>query len=208
MLYIDEHIYGFDLQAALSDISEQRRAQALRYRHELGQRTCVLAYLLLKRALQTEYGLSCNPQFEYGPHGKPSLVGYPDIYFSLSHCRQAVACAVGDRPLGVDVESIGRYNEGLVRYTMNDREQAFIEAAPQPDVAFIRLWTMKEALLKLTGEGITDDIKHALDNASSYRFTTVERQQQGYVYTVCSGEQTQSNPFVVTGLTEQQGGQP
>ena len=185
MLYIDEHIYDFDLQQALSDISPQRREQALRYRFELGQRTCVLAYLLLKRALQSEYGMSDNPLFEYGPHGKPMLVGHPDIHFSLSHCRQAVACAVSDKPVGVDVETIGRYKDGVVRYTMNERELEAIAADERPDVAFTRLWTMKEARLKLTGEGITDDVKHALDDAASYHFTTVECLEQGYVYTVC-----------------------
>ena len=52
MVYIDEHIDDFDLPTALADISEQRRQQALRFRHERGQRTCVLAYLLLKKALR------------------------------------------------------------------------------------------------------------------------------------------------------------
>lgn len=48
MVYIDEHIWDFDLDAALAEISEQRREQALRFKHELGRRQCVLAYLLLK----------------------------------------------------------------------------------------------------------------------------------------------------------------
>ena len=32
MVYIDEHIDDFDLQAALAELSEQRRQQALRFR--------------------------------------------------------------------------------------------------------------------------------------------------------------------------------
>ena len=153
MVYIDEHIDDFDLQAALTEISEQRRLQALRFKFERGQRTCVLAYLLLKKALREEYGLTENPLFEYGPHGKPFIVGHPEIHFSLSHCREAVACAVSDRPVGIDVESVQRYRESLAQYTMNEQEQQQIAAAERPDVAFIRLWTMKEARLKLTGEG-------------------------------------------------------
>ena len=51
MVYIDEHIMDFDLDAALQQISEQRREQALRFKFERGQRTCVLAYLLLRKAL-------------------------------------------------------------------------------------------------------------------------------------------------------------
>ncbi len=184
MVYIDEHIDDFDLQAALTEISDQRRLQALRFKFERGQRTCVLAYLLLKKALREEYGLTENPLFEYGPHGKPFIVGHPEIHFSLSHCREAVACAVSDRPVGIDVESVQRYRESLAQYTMNEQEQQQIAAAERPDVAFIRLWTMKEARLKLTGEGITNDLKLAL-LGGSWQFTTVERLDRNYIYTVC-----------------------
>ena len=184
MVYIDEHIDDFDLQAALAEISEQRREQALRFRFERGQRTCVLAYLLLKKALREEYGLTQNPLFEYGEHGKPSIVGHPEIHFNLSHCRQAVACAVSSRPVGIDVESVARYKDSIARYTMNDEELRLIEAAEHPEVAFTRLWTMKEARLKLTGEGITDDLKTALVGGR-WQFTTVECLDSNYIYTVC-----------------------
>ena len=160
--YIDEHIYDFNLGTALNEISEQRREQALKFKFELGQRQCVLAYLLLKRALREEYGITANPVFGYGEHGKPFIVDHSEIYFSLSHCREAVACAISDRPVGIDVESIREFRESLVRYTMNVAEQQQIMEAERPDVAFIRLWTMKEAQLKLTGRGISDNMKGAL----------------------------------------------
>ena len=106
MVYIDEHIMDFDLGAALQLVSKQRREQALRFKFERGQRTCILAYLLLKKALHEEFGITANPVFEYGEHGKPIFVGHPEIHFNLSHCREAVVCAVSDRPVGIDVESI------------------------------------------------------------------------------------------------------
>ena len=72
MIYVSEDIWDFDLEAALKDISDQRREQALKFKHEQGQRLCVLAYQLLKEGLQKEYGLTDNPIFEYNEHGKPS----------------------------------------------------------------------------------------------------------------------------------------
>ena len=185
MIYIDEHINDFDLESALLELSDQRREQALRFKYEQGRRTCVLAYLLLKRALREEYGITENPIFEYGEHGKPFIVGHPEIFFNLSHCREAVACAVSNRPIGIDVESVRQFKESLVRYTMNEREVAQIMEAERPDVAFIRLWTMKEARLKLTGEGISHDLKTVLDETDKKQYTTVECLQQGYIYTVC-----------------------
>lgn len=190
MVYIDEHIDDFDLQAALAELSEQRRQQALRFRFEHGQRTCALAYLLLRRALREEFGIDEQPLFDYGEHGKPVLVSHPDIHFNLSHCREAVACVVSRRPVGIDVESVGRYKESVARYTMNDEELAMIKAAERPEAAFIRLWTMKEARLKLTGEGITDDLKTALADSARYRFTTTERLTHNYIYTVCEEKES------------------
>jgi 4'-phosphopantetheinyl transferase len=184
MVYIDDHIWDFDLEAALLELSAERREQALRYRHELGRRQCTLAYLMLKRALHEEYGITGNLRFNYGEHGKPLLADYPDIHFSLSHCREAVACVVSDRPVGIDVESIGRYREPLAAYTMSETERAAIAAAPSPEAAFTRLWTMKEALLKCSGQGIVDGLKTVLEGVDESLFTTVVDPSERYIYTV------------------------
>lgn len=185
MVYIDDHINGFDLEKALAEISEERREQALRFKHELGRRQCVLAYLLLKRALRKEYGIIENPAFTYGEHGKPLLVDHPNIHFNLSHCREAVACVLSDKPVGIDVESIHRYKESLVRFTMNEQEQQTIREADDPALAFTRLWTMKEARLKLSGEGIGHGMATVLDDPA-VDYETVVSVDSRYVYSVAS----------------------
>ena len=182
MTLVSERIWEFDLEAALRDISAQRREQALKFKHELGQRLCVLAYLLLKQGLHEEYGITENPIFEYNEHGKPSIIGHPDIFFNLSHCKEAVVCVVSDKPVGVDVESIREYKESLVRYTMNDAEIREIESSENPAKTFIRLWTMKEATMKLIGTGISNEMKTVID-IERYHYTTIEKPH--YTYTVC-----------------------
>ena len=179
---VSEKIWDFDLEVALGEISGQRREQALRFRHEQGQRLCVLAYQLLKQGLRETYGITENPIFEYNEHGKPSIMGHPDIFFNLSHCKEAAVCVISDHPVGIDVESIREYKESLVRYTMNDDEVREIESSESPASTFIRLWTMKEATMKLIGTGISNDMKNVIDTVT-YRYTTVDRQQ--YIYTVC-----------------------
>ena len=181
IVLVSEEIWEFNLEAGLREISAQRREQALKFKYEQGQRLCVLAYLLLKQALREGYGITENPVFDYNEHGKPSIVGHPEIFFNLSHCKEAVICVVSDQPVGVDVESIREYKESLVRYTMNDEEIREIESSDNPAATFIRLWTMKEATLKLIGTGISNDIKTVLDGTKKY--TTVERQR--YIYTIC-----------------------
>lgn len=179
---VSEDIWEFDLEAALKEISEQRREQALKFRHEQGQRLCVLAYRLLKQALREEYGITENPVFTYNEHGKPSIVDHPEIFFNLSHCKEAAVCVVSNQPIGVDVESFREYKDNLVNYTMNEAECAQIHSSEHPEVAFIRFWTMKEATMKLIGTGISNDMKTVIDT-QKYRYTTVERQR--YIYTVC-----------------------
>ncbi len=180
-ILLSEAIGDFDLAAALKDISPQRREQALKFKYEQGQRLCVLAYQLLKQGLREEFGMTENPVFTYNEHGKPSIVGHPDIYFNLSHCKEAAVCAISTQPIGIDVESIREYKESLAKYTMNESELELIQQSDCPAREFIRLWTMKESALKLLGTGISDDLKTVLTTHPDIRFTTHIASK--YVYT-------------------------
>ena len=183
MIYLNDDIEHFDWEAALPLLSEQRREQCLKFKHELGRKTCTAAYLLLCEGLHKEYGIEEPPVFEYGEHGKPVIVGHPEIYFNMSHCREAAICVLSDKPVGVDVESHREFSESLINYTMNDEEKAEIRKSHNVAAAFIRLWTMKEATSKLIGTGITNDVKSLIDT-TKYKYTTVERQR--YTDTICS----------------------
>ena len=184
MIYIDENIDGFDLDEALAAVSPQRREYALRYRHERDQRLSITAYRLLQHALMLEYGIEELPVFIYNECGKPLLQGHPDIHFSLSHCREAVAVAVSDRPIGIDIETTAHYSAEVARHVMNDDEMRQIEASSRPEVAFTRLWAMKESLFKLTGDDNGGNTAGMLANASQYCFTTTVH--HCYIYTACT----------------------
>ena len=177
MIYINDNIDAFDVEAALPLLSDERREQTLRFRFERGRKTCAAAYLLLCEGLQKEYGIAEKPLFSYGPHGKPALRDYPDIHFNLSHCRDAVVCAISNRPVGIDVESVSHYKESVARYTQ-------ILHADRPDVMFTRLWTMKEAVLKLSGEGLRDNLKEVLADVDCLNIETVVSEDERYVYSV------------------------
>ena len=191
MIYIDDHIWDFDLLEALDAVSPQRREYALRFKHERDRRLCVAVYRLLQQALRQEYGMDEVPPFSFGNGGKPSLQGFPDIFFSLSHCDEAVACAVDVQPVGIDVECIGRYDEEIAHHVMSQDEYAAVLASAQPAVAFTRLWTMKESLFKAVGDAALlpggGDPKRMLDAggvSQAYRFHTVVTQQ--WVLTCCN----------------------
>ena len=181
VLYMDDYT-AHDIESLVEQLPAWRREQALRYRHEAGRRQCVLAYEALRRGLRERYGIAEDPGFDYNSYGKPSLHRLPHIHFSLSHCREAVGCLLSDSECGLDLEASRPVRESLVRYTMNEAEQALISQAPRPDVAFIRLWTMKEAVVKCTGHGISNDMKHVLDGISGIQ--TITNVERGYIYSV------------------------
>ena len=182
MVYLNEDTEILDIEAALAEVSPQRREQALKFRHESGRRLSLAVYLLLKKGLREEYGITDNPVFGYNPEGKPFLLDHPDIHFSFSHSGNVALCAISDQPVGADVEVPRKITSSLIHYTMNDDEQARISASPDPIMQFLYFWTRKEALLKLTAEGIRNDMKMVLAEADNYCFETIQTEK--YIYSV------------------------
>ncbi len=191
MFYINDKLDDYSeeqIMMLIETLPEQRRLKALSYKHLLGRRQCVLSYLLLCKGLKDVFSLDEMPTFDYGEHGKPYIPSRPDIHFSISHCKTAVACAVSTNPVGIDIETIRPLRESVMTYAMNEMEIHQILTAPSPDETFIELWTKKEALLKLTGEGINDNMKHILSNihASEIQIETYSCKEKGYIYSIAS----------------------
>ncbi len=164
-------------EAIIATLPEWRREEAMRYKHKQGRKECALSYWLLSQML------GYQPDFVKGEHGKP--MGD----FNLSHCKQAVACVVSDEgEVGIDAECLGRYKPALAEYCMNDEELKQIAEASDPDAEFTLLWTKKEALLKLTGEGITDDLKNCLTSPRAEGVTLESGidKEHGYAWTVAA----------------------
>ena len=186
---INDHIG--DLSEALTErliasLPEWRREKALRFKHLQGRRECAVGYIELLRGLRLRFGIGGMPAFTYNDHDKPFLKEHPDIHFSISHCKEAVGCLVSEHPCGLDIECIGRTKDSLVRYTMSPKEVEQIYTECCPDIAFTRLWTQKEAVLKLLGTGLTDDLHHVLDpeKLKGIRLQTIENPYRGYVFTI------------------------
>lgn len=186
MLYINDHIQDMTeelVEKAIGQLPSWRREEALKFKHLEGRKECALAYLELCRGMQLEYSISEKPPFSYNKSGKPLLPTFPHIHFSLSHCKEAVGCFVSDAPCGLDIECIRPAKETLVKYCMNEEECRQIFSSPNPDVTFICLWTRKEAVFKLLGTGIRDDIMDILSpqNTKDISIETVPNLFRGYI---------------------------
>jgi 4'-phosphopantetheinyl transferase len=170
-------------------VSAQRREQALRYQHTFGQFCCLQSYVMLIQLL-AEWGraqqvpVNEQPIFLYNEYGAPFIEGGP--YFSISHCKVGIAVAVSENPIGIDVEAIRAFKPDLMHKTMNEDEQLRIMSSITPEEEFIRLWTQKEALLKLQGTGIIADLHHVLTHSQNVTWTEITHQSPDYICTIAN----------------------
>ena len=165
-----------DVQRMMSFVPKERCAYAQRYRHLFGQWTCLKAWEMVNQLA------GIDVDWCIGEYGKPYVRG--EIFFSVSHCRHGVAVVTDDEPVGIDIESIRSVNDSLICRTMNEYEQLLIRESNTPELAFIRLWTQKEALLKYRGTGIVDDLQSVLKEVKDVCIETKECLDKGYVYTI------------------------
>ena len=122
-----------DVQLAVPIANEERRIQHLAVR---------LLFKLMMPAADLN-------QLVMADNGKPYLIGLP-FHFSFSHCKGYAACAVDDKPIGIDIEIIHPRISKVAHKFLNDSEKAMIANLVQEDqlnqLAF--LWAAKEAMYK------------------------------------------------------------
>lgn len=115
--------------------------------------------------LVENYDASYDYDIEYVANGKP-VYRNSDIYFNLSHAGNYVVCAVSDKAVGVDIE---RLRKNVIRVAKRFFTQAECDWIGNDSLKFSRIWTLKEAYAKLTGEGIAGTVskaefRHEADN--------------------------------------------
>ncbi len=117
--------------------------------------------LLLRKGLKKDYGIDYGESDSVpvikGEHGKPQLKEYPHIFHNISHTAGLAACAIGDVPMGIDVEEIRPFSEKIIRKVMSEQEkEQFYKLKEEERTAFFfKIWTLKESYVKAGGWGIT-----------------------------------------------------
>ena len=162
-------------------VDVQRRDEALRYRHLFGQFACLKSWLMLK-TLVAPLGIN-DLEMGHNEHGKPFLLHHPDMHFNLSHCKNGIAVVVDFSPVGIDIESFRHGNTALIDHTMNLAEAEWIRSSADPLETFTQYWTKKEAVVKLRGTGITNDLHRVLDG-EGYRLETHLNRGKRYAWSV------------------------
>jgi 4'-phosphopantetheinyl transferase len=153
--------------SALRWLDPEERARWRRFRHEGARRRFALCRAALRSILCSRLGCR-NQQLAFGAShlGKPYAVveGKPvPIGFNVSHgSAHGLIAFAGEGRLGVDLEerSPERDLDGLIHSVMGPRERADLALArgTRRLHLFYLLWTVKEALIKALGTGLSWDV--------------------------------------------------
>ena len=164
VVYVDLTPNATNDEQALAWLDEEERLRWRRFHNPAPQRRFALCRAALRDVL-CRYINCSNEQLAFvtAKHGKP----YAEVdgklvstSFNVSHSGQHGLVAVAPKGrLGVDVEERAprRHLQGLIEAVFSPGEQAGFEHLDESEKLrlFFRLWTLKEALVKAHGKGLS-----------------------------------------------------
>lgn len=137
-------------------LSEAEAGEYREIRHSVRKEEFLSTRGLIKQLAET-IGLD-GAEFEVHKDGLGKPFGiYRDrrYYLSLAHTGRTLLCGISpDIPVGIDLEPVDREVDDRLRERMlhpGERE-------PLKKVPLIRIWTLKEALVKLEGKGLRTNL--------------------------------------------------
>ena len=114
--------------------------------HEVGRK-------LLAQLYREQTGEE-HPPILTEERGKPYFQD-SNLHFSISHTKHHAFCVLAPFRVGIDAEEKDRkLNLHLVQKVLSPSEYDRFENASDKRAAFLRMWVLKEAAVKLTGEGL------------------------------------------------------
>ena len=179
-------IYWADVSGITVDaarpMSDYRRHQLETLRHDMSRRRALGAeYLLLEAIKEENAEFPLPPVIETDDFGKPYLRG-GEFEFNLSHSDRFAACAISDKPVGLDIQTLSQCRESLVRRCFTEEEQDAVFSSKDPQETFTRIWCRKESFVKCLGRGLRIPLR-SFD--VSRGFTQDPDDQKDYAFAEC-----------------------
>lgn len=156
---LDAEPLSFEAAEAL--LSEDEKARGRRFVTAALRHRFVVARARLRSLLGGHLGRDPRALvFAENAFGKPRLADRPSVHFSLSHSGDLAVLAVSEqREIGIDIERVRPLDHlDLARRYFHPNEISEIEAVTAPDEqlqTFFRIWTLKEAVVKAIGKGLS-----------------------------------------------------
>jgi 4'-phosphopantetheinyl transferase len=142
---------------------------------------------LLVRILACRYLLTQNMDVHFikNNQGKPYIAEYPNFHFNISHTHNAIAVAVSNAEIGIDIERLRKPELRIAYRYFAPNEVAYIEAFDSTE-RFYEVWTKKEAFIKWTGKGLSVSL-NSFDTTEQLNLFHVWRKGD-YIISIYQGE--------------------
>lgn len=139
---------------------------------------------LLKDVLKNELNIT-NYELTFNKYNKPYLKNR-NIYFNISHDKKTTVLVTSDKEIGVDIEYY-TYKESVMKKYYNEFEQQEIINSNNKEYEFTRIWVMKEAFVKMKGQGIS----YGLQNVDTTRLKKQIKliSNEKYIIAICQSEE-------------------
>lgn len=176
---VNEPIDSATFQFLLRFSPPEKQQRILRQRVKQNADTMVSGGALARYMLWTAFRIPLAARISYGKFGKPYLPDYPDAHFNISHSGKYVACAIYNQSVGIDIQIVEPYHFNVAKRVCTSEGLRAIEASDDPAVEFARIWTRKEAYLKMLGCGLLD--KTALIDTNTLKGIASWRYEDAWV---------------------------
>ncbi len=170
LLSNEAHVYLFDISevdllAETYLVTREEQSKASLFRQEMDAKRFLAGRVFTKKILS---GILCTEpthiSIRTGKNGKPfalyNSIELQNLHFNISHSGNLVMIGVCSKDIGVDIEEM---KPGLIvelpAAVFSKRELEVFENSLNRLKTFYTFWTRKEALLKATGEGLTDNLQ-------------------------------------------------
>lgn len=159
------HLFYINVEQFLPRITDYQKIlstkeleKAMRFHRSQDQENFLVRKYALRVILSQFLHIS-GKDLEYSQidNKKPAIA---NLHFNSTHSKNVVAIAVSAKDIGVDIEFLKDdfdFSE-LLPQCFNLKERSYIVNGPDSLLKFYTLWTRKEALLKASGEGLTDNL--------------------------------------------------
>lgn len=146
----------FDQTELYNRLPEFRRKAADCCGNRADRDRSIAAGLLLRFCMQKR-GVSLKEAPCFNENGKMFFPREDKFYVNLSHGGDYAACALAPADVGIDLEPVRRYRESVAKRICSAEEMRELlkeKKEEERNRQFTKLWTRKESMAKLSGEGI------------------------------------------------------
>lgn len=175
------------------DINERGRYKSFKYRSD--KIRFLERHIVLRKILEKHINIKADKiKFTYNKFGKPSIKDN-NIFFSISKTEGFFIIVVSNKEVGIDVEKIKKIKDlGAASIFCAKDEMDYIKTNPN---MFLKIWTLKESLIKCIGEGMSFNLKRSclnfnnqkiilkIDNKVNSRYRFISFKKMNMIVSIC-----------------------